>query len=198
MEENESNILNNNISKICNIDQEKLLELENENLQLKNKIKELENKLNLEKENNKILIENYNNLKIVSKEKEKIFNEKINRLKIYSNVEKILELIDELKSKEKESNELKLKIPFELSSKEKLMSVIFYSTNQQIHCSFICKNTLKFSALESLLYDIEEYKKYKNLENIFIVKGKKINRFETLEENGIKDKDIILIDLQDF
>ena len=78
------------------------------------------------------------------------------------------------------------------------MSVIFYSTNQQIHCSFICKNTLKFSALESLLYDIEEYKKYKNLENIFIVKGKKINRFETLEENGIKDKDIILIDIQDF
>ena len=76
MEENESNILNNNISKICNIDQEKLLELENENLQLKNKIKELENKLNLEKENNKILIENYNNLKIVSKEKKKFLMKK--------------------------------------------------------------------------------------------------------------------------
>ena len=77
------------------------------------------------------------------------------------------------------------------------MSVIFYSTNQQIHHSFICKNTLKFNALESFLYDIEDYKKYKNYENYYLVKGKKVNRFETLEEIGIKDSEIIITCIQD-
>ena len=38
------------------------------------------------------------------------------------------------------------------------MSVIFISTKQNILGSFICKNMDKFSRVENLLYEIEEYK----------------------------------------
>ncbi len=73
------------------------------------------------------------------------------------------------------------------------MSVIFSSTKQNILGSFICKNTDKFSRIENLLYEIEEYIEYKEVENYFLVRGRKINRYETLEENGIRNSDIITL-----
>ena len=100
--------------------------------------------------------------------------------------------------KEKELKELKSKLPFELSKDDKLMSIIFNSTDQRIHCSFICKNTLQFSELESILYRQKEYQDLKNLEIYFLVHGKKINRLETIEENGIKNGDIIIACFQDI
>ena len=72
------------------------------------------------------------------------------------------------------------------------MTIIFTSFDQKIHYSLICKNTLIFNQVEILLYDI--YPEYKETENYFIINGKKINRFKTLEENEIKNSDIILID----
>ena len=62
----------------------------------------------------------------------------------------------------------------------------------------ICKNTDLFSRLEIELYKVEEYKEFKQTENYFIVNGKKINRFETLEENGIKNSDIITLNQIDI
>ena len=106
---------------------------------------------------------------------------------------KLVEYMQKLEEKEKELRILKSKIPFELEEDEKIMTVIFISIDQKIHYSMICKNTDLFSRLESELYKVEEYKEFKKSENYFIVQGKKINRFETLEENGIKNSDIITL-----
>ena len=82
-------------------------------------------------------------------------------------------------------------IPFEVSIGDKLMSVIFISSDENIHYSIICKNNDNFSRLEKVLYD--EYPEYKETENYFIVNGKKINRFKTLEENNIKNNSVITL-----
>ena len=105
---------------------------------------------------------------------------------------KLVEYMKKLKEKEKEIKNLKSKIPFELNESEILMTVIFFSTDQKIHYSMLCKNTDLFSRLESELYKVEEYKEYKQKENIFIANGKSIDRFETLEKNGIKNGDVII------
>ena len=76
------------------------------------------------------------------------------------------------------------------------MTVIFYSTDQQIHYSLICKKTDTFMDLEKKLYEI--YPKYKKCENYFMVNGQKINRFETLEENKIKNSQIITLTQYDL
>ena len=104
-----------------------------------------------------------------------------------------MEMMDDLKIKEKKLNEIKSQLKFDLAEGEKLMTVIFTSTKQDCLQSFICKNTDQFSRLESLLYQKEEYKEYKQIENYFLVRGIKINRYETLEEIGIKNNDIITI-----
>ena len=205
--ENEKNIeINNTINNIT----------DNSKLILEKKIKELENKISelnllnenlkkqvkeLQKENNKTIDE-----KILEKKDEEInelknknkeLEQKINNLKNLSpeNYEKnnILELIEEIRQKDKEIKELKSNLPFELSKGEKLMSVIFISSDQKIHHSIICKNTDKFNRLENVLYNVEEYKEFLNSDNYFLVRGRKINKYLSLDENGIKNSDIIML-----
>ena len=93
------------------------------------------------------------------------------------------------KLKEKKLKELK--IPLFIKEKEKLMSLIFISFDENIHYSIICKNTDKFSAIESLLYD--KYPDYKKLEKSFIIDGKEIDTTKSLEDNNIKNSDIITL-----
>ena len=81
--------------------------------------------------------------------------------------------------------------PFELLPGEKMMSVIFNSTKQDINYSVICKNTDLFVNIELKLY--KEYPQYKENENFFTVDGNKINKYINLEQNHIKDNDIILL-----
>ena len=57
------------------------------------------------------------------------------------------------------------------------MSVIFVSSDKNIHYSIICKNTDKFSKIENMLYDA--YPKLINSENNFLVNGKLINKIES-------------------
>ena len=101
----------------------------------------------------------------------------------------ILELVKELR--EKEIKSLKSAFPFEIKQGEKLMSVIFISTDQKIHHSFICKNTDIFTDLEKSLYDI--FPEYAESENYFLLSGSKINKYKSLEYNNIKDSDIITL-----
>ena len=77
------------------------------------------------------------------------------------------------------------------SSEEKLMTLIVISNDEIVHYSFICKNTYTFTKIEEMIYD--KYPEYKKRENSFFVKGKKINRNKTLEENKIKNSDIITL-----
>ena len=74
---------------------------------------------------------------------------------------------------------------------EKVLSINFISMgNQEItNCSFICKNTDLFVRLEERLY--KDYPQFKDYETFFEVGTNRIKRFKTLEENKIKNRDII-------
>ena len=85
-------------------------------------------------------------------------------------------------------NELKLNIPL---PKEQLISIIFTSFDENIHYSIICKKTDSFSKIESLFY--EKYPEYKTYQKIFISKGIKVDVSKNLEENNIKNSDIIVL-----
>ena len=105
--------------------------------------------------------------------------------------ESFLEIIME---KDKEIKELKLKLsrfPFVLEEGEKLMTIIFQSSDQSMHSAIICKNTDKFSKIEGLL--CEKYPKFTETENFFYLHGTKMFKNKTLEQNGIKNDDKILL-----
>ena len=196
-----------------NTPNENINDLELKNQQLNSEILRLNNELNIEK-NNSILLsqrikelekiinikskeksnENQNiNINMINKEKNLIneLNEKLknlnNTLNRSINKDKINELYEEIRIKDK----IISSFPVKLSEDEKLLSVIFVSVDQKIHYSTICKNTDKFSKIENLLYDA--YPEYIETENNFFVNGNKVNKYKSLENNKIKNNDIIIL-----
>ena len=80
---------------------------------------------------------------------------------------------------------------------EELISVQVISVDQSINnFKVIAKNKDKFSKLEENVYD--KYPKYKDTDNFFIVNGNRINRHRTLEENKIKNNDILTLSVNDL
>ena len=57
------------------------------------------------------------------------------------------------------------------------------------NCSLVCKNTDLFVRLEERLYN--DFPQFKNYETYFEKNTKIIKRFKTLDENEIKNKDVI-------
>ena len=119
----------------------------------------------------------------------KLINEKDKDINELKDQVKILEQINNNQNKEIE--ELKSENPYKLKKNEKLITIIFFSSDQKIHYSLICKNTQKFAFVEQELYDI--FPEYKKTENIFLLNGEKINRNKTIEEINIKFSDIITV-----
>ena len=76
------------------------------------------------------------------------------------------------------------------------MSLIFTSADQVIHHSVICKNNENFNNVENRLYD-DGFPEYKESENYFTFNGIKINKSKTLEENNIKNSDVIILNVID-
>ena len=107
------------------------------------------------------------------------------------NIKIITDLLNKLK--EQKLSELKNNIPLLLKKEEKLISLIFISFDENIHYSIICKNTDQFSKIESLLYD--KYPEYKKLKKHFIMNGKESKKSKSLEDNEIKNSDIITLKL---
>ena len=124
--------------------------------------------------------------KIINNKNKDINDEKNINQKLMEKTRISLELMDK---KEKEINSLRSNLPFQINEGEKLMCVIFVTGNQEIHYPFICKDKQKFNELENILY--EKFPNYKKNENFFTVNGNKINKSKTLEENKIKDGDVI-------
>ena len=105
--------------------------------------------------------------------------------------ELLFSLMKKIESKDNEINKLKTAIPFELKEGEELLTVIFVSNDQKIHYSFICKNTEIFSLVEKRLYEV--YPEFEESENYFLVHGNKIKKTKSLEENKIKNSDVIMV-----
>ena len=167
--------------------------LENENKKLKEENEKLKEQIN---DCIKKLEESYEKLK----EKENI---------IANNIKKIKDLEKSIQDKENSLNKylqennklindiekLKKSIPFNLSEGEKLISIAFLSSDQNICFPVICKNTDKFIKIENLIY--EKYPEYKDPKNDFFINGNKFNKNGSLEENNIKDKSIIILQAND-
>ena len=98
--------------------------------------------------------------------------------------------------KEKEIKDLKNKIDNNSNNFSNLMTVIFYSTDQRIHYSLICRKTDIFVDLEKKLYEI--YPNYKKCENYFTANGQKVNKYITLEQNKIKNSQVITLNKYDL
>ena len=139
----------------------------------------LKDRLSYEIEKNKKLNQENNELKNLINKKDKIIND---QKVIIENLEKeIKNLKDRINSQKKD---------VKVSEEKNIMEVVFNSFDG-IDYSVKCKNTDKFSRIENLLY--EKFPKYAVKENFFLCKGDKINRDKTLQENNIRDKDIILL-----
>ena len=80
---------------------------------------------------------------------------------------------------------------------EKIFAINFVSMGFQdiSHYCLPCKNTDLFVRLEEKLNN--DYPQLKDAETYFLVNGKRIKRFKTLDENHIKSNDIINLFLID-
>jgi len=88
-------------------------------------------------------------------------------------------------------NEALKRYPVILEKNEKLISIIFESSDQTMHYSMICKNTDTISVLQKRLY--KEYPDFIDSDNIFLSKGNAINRNKSFESYKIKNGDIIVV-----
>jgi len=160
-----------------------------------NKYNELLNQLNEEKNKNKNLLEELNNEKIKVKE----LNDKIKKYEISNNeyIKKIKELEELIKSKNEEINNLKNDNNeiTTIKSGEKIIAILFTSNLQDINMPIPCKNTDTFVKIEEKIYN--EYPKYKDYNTYLTVNGNVIKRFKTLEENGIKSGNTIIVNIYD-
>ena len=162
-----NNSIDNNIENIASI--------KKQNKDYKNKINELENKII--------------KLELIIKEKDNIIN-KYNKIKNITNNNN--NYINKIKELEKEIEKYK---NYCLLPGEKLITIKFISIDQSINFETFAKETDNIAKLEKSLY--EKYPKYKDTENYFLVNGKKLNRNRTLEENQIKDNDILTLGVFD-
>ena len=171
---NTINLQQNNYEKLYNEEKLKNEELEKNLAKLQNVNEYLEKELKIEREKN---------LNASTKENTSI-----------EDPNKIIKLYDEISENQKEIKNLKGKLerfPFELCENEILMSVIISTEDKNTQYSVICKNTDKFLRIEEKFY--EEFPEFGKVENSFNINGNKINKYQTLEENSIKNSELIII-----
>ena len=177
-------IQNNNFSAISksnnnfqNISQSYNYQQINNNYEIQ--INELKRQLKEEKEKNQILINENIKLKNI-----------IHQLNIeLNNIKGIKEKLQHNLTQKNKINE-----HYDLSSvneDDKIIAVNFVSMvrNDIGHFNLICKKRDLFVRLEERLY--ENFPQYKEFDIYFLVDGRRIKRFKTMEQNNINNNDII-------
>ena len=177
-----NNIINNNV--INNNEMNNLRkELEDEkkkNKQLQDTINNLNNTINQIKQEHYTDIQKYKkeNAKLIEKNKEleKLLDEKNNEINDYI-----------FKLNNTSYNEQLISV----KTGDKIIAVLFMTQGSQdiYNYTMACKTSDLFVRLEERLY--HDFPKYRNYETFFMVNARKIFRFKTLEENNIKNNDII-------
>ncbi len=83
-----------------------------------------------------------------------------------------------------------------LKDGEKLMNVRIKSTSNEIDHLFTCKNTTVFYMLEEVIYEL--FPGNRQACNFFLGSGMKIDRLLNLDQNNIKDNEVILLVKQTY
>ena len=168
-----------------------LQQLNNEKLKnkkLEDEIQRLKNKLNELKNNNNILINENNNLKL------KLGNSnQLNQINQFNqmNINEINNLRQIIIQKDKEINELKLKIPNSKVYMNDIMVINFLSTDQNIRCGIPCLADDTIAEVEEKLY--QQFNEFRNTNNILLFGGNIILRFKKVRENNIHNGDTIQV-----
>ena len=84
---------------------------------------------------------------------------------------------------------LKLKVTMNYHMEKNLLQLILFRLINELMI-VLFKNKIDFHEIEGILY--KKYPEYKKKENYFTFNGSKIERWDTLEENGIIGCTIIL------
>ena len=165
------------------------------NIQLSNEKQEnkkLTNLLSEEKNTNKTLSQNTIKLKKEIEELKLEIQKRPNKISSNSNDK---EELFHLSKKIDNLNETLKRYPVILEKDEKLISIIFESSDQTMHYSMICKSTDTISDLEKKLY--KEYPDFIDSDNVFLSKGNLIDRNKSFESYNIKNGDIIVVSKRD-
>ena len=190
---------------------QQLKEEKSKNKRLEEKIKQLNNEINMYKNNNQSLANQLNlfrtNIQNLLNENNSLKNENNNLKSILvnanqfnqfniqntqqnqNNINTINILKQIIKQKDKEINELKLKYQNNKVYMNDIMVINFISTDQVIHCGIPCLRDDTFAEVEEKLY--QQFHEYRNSNNIFLCKGNQILRFKKVKENNINNGDII-------
>ena len=170
-------------------------------------IKKLRDELNKEKNNNKALkIENKKLNDIINSMKKenidltnkiKVLESQLNKLRLDLQNNKSNNNININNSLKIDSNNINdLIVP--LLPGEKIMTLIFNTQGTQyiVNYGLSCKKANLFVRLEEILNN--KFPDLKKHDTYFEVNTRRIKRFQTLEENGIKNNDVINIFLIDI
>ena len=131
------------------------------------------NNLNIFNNNNQSLIQNLKN-DISKKEKE------------------LLSLKNELNIKKEELNKIKSN---NMVDKGQIFSINFMSVSHDKIFPISCSSNDTIVKFEELFYN--EYPEYKDHNTYLTVNGRSVKRFKTIEENGIKQGNAIIVDVYD-
>ena len=166
-----------------------------------NEMNNLRKELEDEKKKNKKLQDTINNLNNTINQLKQGHNTDIQKYKkeVTKLIEKNKELEKLLDEKNKEINDYIFKLSnssnneqlFSVKTGDKIIAVLFMTQASQdiYNYTMTCKTSDLFVRLEERLY--HDFPKYRNYETIFMVNARRIFRFKTLEENKIKNNDII-------
>ena len=151
-----------------------------------------------EEDNNALLLKENKELKEKLNKANKTIEEQkteINELKYKitmiksEGMNQINSLMETIEKKDKQIKELKEQL--KQNKFAEMKTVQFISSDMKVNYSTPCKGTETFSEIEEKLY--KEYPEYKNVNNNFLCRGNVIQRFKTIDENGIKNEDIITL-----
>ena len=162
---------------------EEVNELKKQNLNLRKEIEQLKDKLNEEKNKNQKLTFKLEELTNILNKDQK------DTLSIQNEMSEKIIALDNYYNKKLEK--LKSIFPFKVSEDDKIISTIFKRSDQNCYYSMICKSTEMFIELEKRLFI--KYPEYKETKNFYCANGHKIDINKTLEDNKIKDNEIIII-----
>ena len=155
--------------------------LKSEIAKLKNQIDGLKKEINILK-NEKNILKNENiNLNNENNTLQNELNIKIENSQINNSGGEIKNL--------KISNNINLE---DINSDE-LISIQLGIKEQKLETSFFCKKKDIFIKIEEKFYD--KYPEYKEYNINFKVNGRSIKRFKTIEENNIKNLDVIFLEI---